>query len=189
MAAAALDAGAAVVNDVSGARDDEAMLSLVAARKCPVVLMHMQGTPRTMQLNPHYIDVTAEVAGHLRACLERAVAAGVAAERVILDPGIGFGKNEGHNLELLRRLRELTGANAGLGGRPILLGASRKGFIGRITGEPEPAQRLFGTAATVAWALAAGVSIVRVHDVRPMSQVARMIRAIQTDGRAVSIQN
>jgi dihydropteroate synthase len=178
VADAALEAGAHVVNDVSAGRDDPGLLPLVARRRVPVILMHMQGTPATMQLDPRYDDVTREVGAFLR---ERAVAAtdaGVAESDVLLDPGIGFGKTVAHNLELLRRLGELA---AGLG-RPLVVGTSRKGFIGRVTGEQDPDRRLFGTAATVAWSVANGASVVRVHDVGPMVQVARMIGAIQTGG-------
>jgi dihydropteroate synthase len=174
-AAAALDAGAAVVNDISAGRDDAGMLSLVARRGVPVVLMHMRGTPATMQDNPSYRDVMEEVVEELRERMRAAVTAGVDAANILLDPGIGFGKTMAHNLELLRRQRELLSL-----GRPVVIGASRKGFIGRITGESEPSQRLFGTAACVAWSLAQGASIVRVHDVRPMKQVVEMIRAIVT---------
>ena len=173
VAAAALDAGADLVNDISAGRDDPAMLPLVAARGVPVILMHMQGTPATMQLSPTYSDVTAEVVAFLADRLAAAVAAGVAAGQVLLDPGIGFGKTAGHNLDLLRRLPSLARL-----GRPLVVGTSRKGFVGRITGEADPRQRVFGTAATVAWSVANGADIVRVHDVGPMKRVVRMTRAI-----------
>ncbi len=173
VAQAALDAGAALVNDISAARDDATMLPLVARRSVPIVLMHMQGTPATMQDNPVYQDVMAQVIEHLRDRLTVAKAAGVDESRILLDPGIGFGKTMEHNLELIRRQRELVAV-----GRPVVIGTSRKGFIGRITGEDEPSKRLFGTAACVAWAIACGASIVRVHDVRPMKQVVDMTRAI-----------
>ena len=170
---AALDAGAALVNDISGGRDDAAMLPLVAQRGVPVVLMHMQGTPLTMQDAPSYRDVVAETTAFLRERVAAAQAVGVELSKILLDPGIGFGKTMDHNLELLRRQREFLQL-----GRPIVIGTSRKGFIGRITGEPEPSQRLFGTAASVTLALANGAAIVRVHDVGPMVQVVRMTRAI-----------
>jgi dihydropteroate synthase len=178
VAAAALDAGAHVINDVSAGRDDPAMLPLVAARKAPIVLMHMQGAPATMQLAPYYADVTAEVIEFLRERIAAAARAGIERASVLVDPGIGFGKTLEHNLELLRRLRELCDAI----GCPVVLGTSRKGFIGRITGEGDPSQRLFGTAATVAWAVANGASVLRVHDVGPMVQVAAMIQAIVNGG-------
>ncbi|HYO09981.1 MAG TPA: dihydropteroate synthase [Tepidisphaeraceae bacterium] len=175
VAAAALDAGAGVVNDVTAGRDDPAMLPLIARRGAAVILMHMLGTPRTMQDDPRYADVVTEVADFLRERTVAAQTAGVMLERILLDPGIGFGKLIGHNLELLRRQDELTAL-----GRPLVIGTSRKGFIGTLTGEPEPARRLFGTAATVAWAVAHGAAIVRVHDVRAMAQVVRTIDAIRS---------
>ena len=174
VAEAALEAGAAVVNDISAGRDDPAMLPLVARRRCPVILMHMQGTPATMQAAPTYSDVVLEVAGFLIERTAAAVAAGVERERVLIDPGIGFGKAQEHNLALLRRQRELIDAV----GRPAVIGTSRKGFIGRITGVDEPSRRLFGTAATVAWAVANRAAVVRVHDVEAMKQVVTMTRAI-----------
>jgi dihydropteroate synthase len=174
VAEAALDAGAHVINDISAGRDDAAMLPLAAARRVPVVLMHMQGTPATMQSAPSYADVTAEVIEFLKRRVDAAVSAGVDPDDVLIDPGIGFGKTLEHNLELLRRLPEIKAAI----GRPFVLGTSRKGFIGRITGEPEPSRRLFGTAATVAWGITNGAGVLRVHDVGPMAQVARMIDAI-----------
>ncbi|MEA2708121.1 MAG: dihydropteroate synthase [Phycisphaerales bacterium] len=173
VAEAALDAGAALVNDISAGRDDPALLPLVAQRGVPVVLMHMQGTPLTMQDTPGYSDVVAETIAFLRERVAAAQAAGIELTKILLDPGIGFGKAMPHNLELLRRQRELLAL-----GRPIVIGTSRKGFIGKITAEPEPAKRLFGTAASVALAIANGASIVRVHDVGPMVQVVRMTRAI-----------
>jgi dihydropteroate synthase len=175
VAEAALDAGADVVNDVSAGRDDPGLLPLVARRGAAVILMHMRGTPATMQDDPRYEDVTREVGEFLRHRTSAATAARVDERRVLLDPGIGFGKNADHNLELLRRLADLSGL-----GRPLVVGTSRKGFIGKVTGVADPSQRLFGTAATVAWAVANGAGVVRVHDVGPMSQVARMVRAIQT---------
>jgi dihydropteroate synthase len=187
VAAAALDAGARVINDVSAGRDDPGMLPLAARSGCPIVLMHMQGTPATMQLNPTYSDVTAEVAQFLRGRLAAATAAGVSPGRVLLDPGIGFGKTVRHNLELLRRTSELVRI-----GPPLVIGTSRKGFIGKVLGDQRPdragdssgdaSSRIFGTAATVAWAVANGASVVRVHDVRPMAQVVRMVRSIETGG-------
>jgi dihydropteroate synthase len=174
VATAALDAGAAMVNDISAGRDDVAMLSLVAARRVPVVLMHMQGTPATMQDSARYADVIADVIQFLRERVAAAQAAGIELHRILIDPGIGFGKAMTHNLDLLRRQGELSFL-----GRPVVIGTSRKGFIGRITGEEEPTRRLFGTAACVAWSLAQGASIVRVHDVAPMKQVVAMIRAIK----------
>jgi dihydropteroate synthase len=179
VARAALDAGAAIVNDISAGTDDPDILTLAAERRAPIVLMHMQGQPATMQSNPSYRNVVAEVAEHLQARAAAAAAAGVARHRILLDPGIGFGKDVNHNLELLRRLGELTSL-----GHPLVLGTSRKGFLGRIAGETEPRDRLFATAASVAWCVAYGAAVVRVHDVEPMTRVVRVIRAIQTGWRA-----
>jgi dihydropteroate synthase len=173
VAAAALDAGAHLVNDISAGRDDSQMFSLIARQRVPIILMHMLGRPKTMQVAPSYDDVMAEVSGFLN---ERLIAAGVAGidpDKILLDPGIGFGKALPHNMELLRRIAELS-----VLGRPLVIGTSRKSFIGKITGETEPSQRLFGTAASVAWCVANGADIVRVHDVEPMLKVVRMIRAI-----------
>lgn len=172
VAAAALTAGASTINDVTALSNPQ-MAALAAARQVPVVLMHAQGTPATMQHNPHYADVVAEVKNVL---LERAAVAeqaGIPKERIILDPGIGFGKTSAHNLTLLNHLDELTAA-----GFRVLVGTSRKRFIGQLTGKDTPADRLFGTAATVALAIAKGASIVRVHDVAPMADVVKIANAI-----------
>jgi len=177
VAEAALDAGAAIVNDITAGRSDDRMFPLVAARRVPIVLMHMQGTPATMQVNPTYHDLIAEVTAFLEERILAAGAAGIPPENVLLDPGIGFGKTIAHNLELLRRQSELRRL-----GRPLVIGTSRKKFIGTITGETEPGQRLLGTAASVAWSVANGADIVRVHDVSAMIRVVRMIRAIQLGG-------
>jgi dihydropteroate synthase len=181
VAGAALDAGAAVVNDISAGLDDANMLAMVAARNVPIVLMHMKGTPATMQVNPVYRDVVGEVVEFLVERIRAAEAAGLAGDRVLVDPGIGFGKTMTHNLQLLQRLSELSTL-----GRPVVVGVSRKGFIGKITGEADPPHRLFGSAASVAWSIAQGAAIVRVHDVRPMRQVLETIRAIQTGGSDVN---
>jgi dihydropteroate synthase len=159
VAAAALDAGASIVNDVTALRGDPAMAALVARRGCEVCLMHMLGEPRTMQRDPVYDDVVADVRAFLQERLRFAVAAGIAEERIWLDPGIGFGKTIDHNLELLRRLSELVAL-----GRPVVVGTSRKSFLGRITGRPT-GERVAGTIATNVLALAAGASVFRVHDV------------------------
>ncbi|MBI5431660.1 MAG: dihydropteroate synthase [Planctomycetes bacterium] len=180
VAAAALDAGATIVNDVSAGRTDPALLPMVAARGALCVLMHMQGTPRDMQRAPHYErDVVAEVLGFLRERAAAAVELGVAPERLVVDPGIGFGKRLEHNLALLRRAREL-----GSLGLPVLIGASRKSFIAdlerrmRPEGAPAPptppAARLGGSAAAVTLAVQGGASIVRVHDVRELAEAARI---------------
>jgi dihydropteroate synthase len=151
------------------------MLPLAASRACPIILMHMQGTPATMQVDPTYRNVVAEVAAFLKDRAAAARAAGVDNHSILLDPGIGFGKTMEHNLALLRRLSELAAL-----GHPLVLGTSRKGFLGRITGETDPRDRIFATAASVAWCVANQAAIVRVHDVEPMAKVVRVIRAIQT---------
>jgi len=172
VAPAALDAGADMVNDISGVRDDPAMPGLLAERRVPFVVMHMQGTPRTMQETPSYRDVVAEVAAFFEARAESLAAAGVDAARMIVDPGIGFGKNLEHNLSLLRSIRVFTAR------RPVCVGPSRKRFLGELLNEPDPAKRLMGTAAVVAHCALEGVAMVRVHDVRTMARVARMCDAI-----------
>jgi dihydropteroate synthase len=177
VAEAALDAGVDVVNDISAGRDDPGMLPLVARRAAPIILMHMQGEPATMQHAPVYRDVTAEVSQFLADRIEAARAAGIAAGHILVDPGIGFGKTDEHNLRLLHDLAVLARL-----GKPVVIGTSRKGFVGRTTGEPAASGRRFGTAATVAWAAANRTGVVRVHDVEPMAQVLRMIRAIQSVG-------
>ena len=176
VAEAALYTDADIINDISGGRDDPEIFSVVERFEVPVILMHMQGTPATMQVDPTYSDVTAEVAQFLRGRLGGAAAAGVDPGNVLLDPGIGFGKTVEHNLELLRRTRDLAAL-----GRPLVVGTSRKGFIGKVLGSPD-ADRRFGTAATVAWAVANGAAVVRVHDVEAMAQVVRMTRAIMRGG-------
>ena len=170
----AFDAGAQIVNDVSAGRFDPELLPLAAERTAPVVLMHMLGDPRTMQRDPRYSDVVGEIASFLEERADTAVAAGVARERIVVDPGFGFGKTRAHNLVLLRRLRELRCL-----GFPILAGTSRKSFIGATLGDLPVEERLEGTAATVALSVANGASLVRVHDVREMTRVVRMVEAVQ----------
>jgi len=174
VAAAAIDAGASVINDISGGRDDPEMLRLASQRRLAIILMHMQGEPGTMQVNPHYKNVIEEVKAFFIERMAAAKSAGVNAEHVLLDPGIGFGKNVNHNLTLIREMKRFKEL-----GRPLVIGTSRKGFIGTISGEPQPNQRLMGTAATVAWSIANGADIVRVHDVEAMLKVVRVIGAIQ----------
>src|SRR5262245_45327317 len=171
VAAAALDAGATIVNDVSGARDP-AMFETVRERDAAMVLMHMQGDPRTMQEAPSYEDVVAEVKEYLRERVEAAEFAGIDPARLVIDPGIGFGKDLEHNLELLHGIDGLLDL-----GRPVLVGPSRKRFIGTVLDLPE-GERVEGTAAAVAWAVAHGAQLVRVHDVREIVRVVRMIDAI-----------
>jgi dihydropteroate synthase len=171
VARAALDAGATIVNDIS-ALSDAPMAALAAEREAGLVLMHMQGSPRDMQNDPWYEDLLAEVLAYLRNATDRALAAGVQRERLAIDPGIGFGKTAAHNVELIRHL----GRFAGLG-FPVLIGVSRKNFIGRLTGQ-EITDRLHGTIAAVTAALLCGARIVRVHDVAPTRDAARVAEAI-----------
>lgn len=167
----AIEAGASMVNDVLGLRA-EGMVELVAETGVAACIMHMQGTPRTMQVAPHYEDLMAEIGAFLAERVAIAEAAGVTRDRLVVDPGFGFGKTVQHNLELLRRLGELRSIGTG-----VLIGTSRKSTIGKVLGG-QVDQRLFGTAATCAVAIANGANIIRVHDVREMVQVARMTDAI-----------
>ena len=172
VAAAALDAGAAIVNDISALRFDKKMAKLVARRKACLVLMHMKGEPRTMQKNPRYPDVMDEVFSFLSEAMERAMDAGIARDKIILDPGIGFGKNLEHNFLILERLSALKCLD-----RPILAGLSRKWFIGQVL-KAGASERIWGTAAALSLAIAGGADIVRVHDVKEMKQVASMADAM-----------
>jgi len=173
VAAAALDAGADIVNDVSAGRWDADMLPLCARERVPVVLMHMQGTPATMQRDPRYTDVVTEVRDFLGARGAAARASGVPADAIVVDPGIGFGKTVAHNCRLLRRLDLLAAL-----GYPVLVGVSRKGFIGELAGGRASGERLHGTAAAVALAVAGGARLVRVHDVAAMRDVVRVAEAV-----------
>ena len=170
VARAALDAGATIINDVSGGADPE-MFPLAAARDCGFVLMHMRGTPQTMQQLADYTDVVREVREHLDQRLHAAVGAGLRPERVILDPGIGFAKQPGHNHELLRQLDALTPL-----GRPLLVGVSRKSFLGLLTGAPVD-QRSAATVAAETLAWHRGAAVVRTHDPRAARQALAVVRA------------
>ncbi len=172
VAEAALDAGATIVNDVTALRGDPEIGALCAERDAGLVLMHMQGDPRTMQEAPTYDDVVDDVKVFLAERMQSAIDAGVAEERIWLDPGIGFGKNLDHNLELLRRLGELREL-----GRPLVVGASRKSFIGKIDGSAV-GDRLGGTIASSVLAAAEGADILRVHDVDEVAQALRVAGAI-----------
>jgi dihydropteroate synthase len=178
VARAAIDAGAAIVNDVSAGRAEPEILAVTARAGAGYVAMHMLGTPRTMQDDPHYDDVVREVGDFLVDRLDAAGDAGIDARALAADPGIGFGKTADHNLELLARLPELV-ARVGV---PVLVGTSRKTFIGRVLGgeRPVPAEeREEGTLATVVWAVDHGARIVRVHEARPAADTIRLLRALE----------
>ncbi|MHC4187634.1 MAG: dihydropteroate synthase [Planctomycetota bacterium] len=173
VAKAALQAGASMINDIT-ALNDEAMGGLASENEAPVILMHMQGQPLTMQVEPEYEDVVQEILSFL---VERAKSAekfGITKERIFIDPGIGFGKKIVHNLELLRNITRFVETEY-----RVLVGTSRKSFIGTLTGKKDPAERIFGTAATVAHCVAKGVSIVRVHDVAEMVDVVKVANALE----------
>lgn len=169
----ALEAGASIVNDISGLRFSPDMARIAGDHGAAVVIMHIKGTPRDMQTAPVYDDLIAEIADYLADGVELARKAGVRRDGILVDPGIGFGKTLEHNLEILERLDEFR-----VLGCPIVLGTSRKRFIGTVLGVPEPRDRLLGTAATVALGISRGAHVLRVHDVGPMVQVARMTDAI-----------
>ena len=172
-ATAALEAGASLVNDVTALRGDPRIASVIQEAACPVILMHMQGEPKTMQKEPHYEDVVREVRDFLAERAEYAVAAGIRPENVILDPGIGFGKNLEHNLALLHNLEAIVDL-----GFPVLIGASRKSFIGRITGVQDARYRVSGTVATTVLAYEQGATFFRVHDVRANREALAVVRAV-----------
>ncbi|MFS8543650.1 MAG: dihydropteroate synthase [Limnochordales bacterium] len=175
----ALAAGAHIINDISALRFDPEMAAVAAAYDAPVVLMHMQGTPADMQANPVYQAVVPEILDFLDGAVARAVAAGIRRERILVDPGIGFGKNLDHNLQILRELSAFR-----LTGCPVLLGPSRKTFIGQLLHLP-PGERVEGTGAAVALGIAHGAAMVRVHDVEAMRRTARVADAIVRDYRPV----
>jgi len=172
VARATLDAGAHMINDISGLRFDPEMARVVADYGAAVVIMHMQGTPRDMQVNPTYDDVMQDIIAFMRSQVDRAQAEGISYNRIVVDPGIGFGKTTAHNLEILRRLNELKVLDL-----PVLVGTSRKSLTGDVLGLPV-SERLEGTAATVAVSIMNGASIIRVHDVKAMKRVAVMTDAV-----------
>ena len=173
VARAALNAGADIVNDISALRFDPAMAAMIAAEKVPVVLMHMQGTPRTMQREPKYDDVVREVRDFLAAQLYTAMDAGIAQGMIVIDPGIGFGKTLQHNLQLLRGLPMIAAL-----GQPVLVGTSRKAFIGRIL-NAEPLDRVEGSLATAVASVLAGANIIRAHDVAETTKAVKIADAIR----------
>lgn len=177
VARAALCAGADIVNDISALRFDPEMVALLAQERVPVILMHMQGTPRTMQSEPRYDDVVREVGEFLAAQTDRAMRAGLAREQIVIDPGIGFGKSLAHNLSLLRDLSEFLTL-----GQPLLVGASRKRFIGNLL-NLEADERLEGSLAAAVAAALAGANILRVHDVKETVRALRVADAIRLGDR------
>jgi dihydropteroate synthase len=178
VARAAIDAGATAINDVSAMRHDPDMRALAAERGVDVILMHMRGEPRTMQTNIHYDEVVTDVARELTDFRDTAIAAGIAREKISVDPGIGFGKTFEHNLALLARAEELCEI------APLVIGASRKAFIGHLTGRASGPDRRFGSLAAVAAAARAGATMVRVHDVRETVDFLRVWGAIEEQRRA-----
>jgi dihydropteroate synthase len=173
VARAALEAGAVILNDVSGGRGDSAMLPLAAEKKAAIILMHMQGTPRTMQLAPHYKDVVSEVANFFRQEYERALSCGIDAMAIAFDPGIGFGKTLEHNLELLSNLTRLR-----VHDRPLVVGVSRKAFLGKVIGSPALSDRAAPTIAVTSLLRARGANVLRVHDVKENAAALRTAEAI-----------
>lgn len=169
----AIAAGADIVNDISGATFDAQMLATVAELGVPLILMHIRGTPKTMQQLTDYDDVVADVREFLAQRLEAAIALGIPKSHLVIDPGIGFAKNLDQNLELLRRTADFRSL-----GVPVLIGTSRKSFIGHILNQPDPSQRIWGTAASCCAAIAHNADILRVHDVAQMRDVSRVADAI-----------
>ncbi len=168
----AIDNGACMVNDIS-AMSDPNMADVVAKSGVPIVLMHKKGNPKDMQISPHYESLIEEIIQYLHNKIDVAERSGIASDKIIIDPGIGFGKTVAHNLEILRRLSEFKSL-----GKPILIGTSRKSFIGKTLNIDDPKDRIYGTSATVAIAIANGADIIRVHDVKQMKMVAQMTDAI-----------
>ena len=172
VAAKALDAGAGMINDISALRFDPEMKKIASRYGVPVVLMHIQGTPRNMQDNPHYDNVIQEISDYLRESIQMAENSGIDEDKIIIDPGIGFGKRLEHNLEILKKLNKLESL-----GKPILVGLSRKSFIGKVLDLPL-GERLEGSLAALAVAIQNGAKIIRVHDVKESKRAARMVDAI-----------
>jgi dihydropteroate synthase len=181
VAAAAIDAGADYVNDVTALRGDPELAGVVVDRAADVCLMHMLGSPRTMQDDPRYDDVVDEVKAFLEERMAAAVRAGIPEQRIELDPGIGFGKTVAHNLELIDRLDEIVAL-----GRPVVLGTSRKAFLGRITGRTEPRARTAATLATLVLGLERGARVFRVHDVAPARDALAVAAATLARGWPVT---
>lgn len=170
----ALDAGASMVNDISGLRSDPDMPKVVSEYKVPVVIMHVKGTPKNMQVNPVYEALIPEIMDYLRMSIRLAVKFGIAEDKIIIDPGIGFGKTFDHNLEIIKNLHEFT-----LLEKPLMIGPSRKALLGKILNDAPASERLEGTAAAVAISILNGANIIRVHDVKEMKKVALVADAVK----------
>lgn len=181
VARAALKAGADIINDISAGRDDEAILALAAETDAPIILMHSQGAPKTMQDKPYYDDVVREVLAALHRQIDAALKAGIKKERIVIDPGIGFGKRKQDNIDLLAHLDAFVAT-----GYPVLLGASRKRFMGTICAVTEPSELVTATAVTTALGIMAGVQMFRVHDVRENRQAADVAWAIRQSSGKIS---
>ncbi|MBW4584254.1 dihydropteroate synthase [Aetokthonos hydrillicola Thurmond2011] len=181
VAKAAIDAGADIVNDISGGTFDPQMLTTVSSLDVPIVLMHIRGNPQTMQQMTNYQDLIGEISSFLAKQITAAVAAGIDREKIIIDPGIGFAKNYEQNLEIFRRLTELHKLNC-----PILVGPSRKSFIGRILNQPNPEARIWGTAAACCAAIFNGADILRVHDIKEMHEVSLVADALVRQSSSLS---
>lgn len=171
----AIDAGASIINDISGLRFDPEMPGTVAEAGVPVILVHIKGKPKDMQQNPVYEALIPEIMDYLRVSIRIAEEAGIAGDKIIIDPGIGFGKTYEHNLEIIKNLEEFT-----MLGKPVAIGVSRKAFIGKVLGNATPSERLEGTAAAVAISIFNGANIVRVHDVKEMVKVVKIADSIKT---------
>jgi len=178
VAEAALAAGADIVNDVSGLQAEPDLAEAVAASGAGLVLMHMRGTPRTMQGETHYGDLLGEIRAFLEAAMARALAAGVARESILLDPGIGFAKDAAQSLAIMAKVATLQAM-----GRPLLVGPSRKSFLAPLLDGAPPSARLWGTAGAVAWLAGQGVDVVRVHDVREMVEMLRVLQRLRREAR------
>lgn len=174
VASRAIDAGASIVNDISGLRFDPQMAKVLSESNVAVIIMHIKGTPKNMQINPVYEALIPEILDYLRESIAICRKHGIPDENIIIDPGIGFGKTFEHNLEIINNLREFS-----LLGKPIAIGVSRKAFIGKILGDVPPSQRLEGTASAVAISVYNGANIIRVHDVSEMSKVVKIADAIK----------
>jgi len=172
----ALDAGASIVNDISGLRFDPEMAKVVSEYKVPVVVMHIRGKPKDMQINPVYEALIPEIMDYLRGSIRLALDAGIQDDMIVIDPGIGFGKTLEQNLNIIHNLQEFTSLE-----RPVLIGASRKAFIGKILGDKSPGERFEGTAAAVAISILNGANIIRVHDLKEMVKVAKVADAIKRE--------